>query len=117
MKKKKKVTAPEKQDRTAPKAKESSANKTSDSGVSHERGGIVKDVMFSVIIVTGLDTLKSIVGRNSKRMQKLQENQQGIPLKQGLIDRRRRERACNYVYVLCNHQNSNARAGYTINSL
>ena len=36
---------------------------------------------------------------------------------QGLIDRRRRERACNYVYVLCNHQNSNARAGYTINSL
>ena len=36
---------------------------------------------------------------------------------QGLIDRRRRERACNYVYVLCIHQNSNARAGYTINSL
>ena len=76
--------------------------------------GIVKDMMFSVIIVTGLDTLQSIVGRNSKRMQKLQENQQGIPLNQGLIDRRRRERACNYVYI---HQNSNARAGYTINSL
>ena len=29
--------------------------------------GIVKDMMFSVIIVTGLDTLQSIVGRNSKR--------------------------------------------------
>ena len=67
-KEKEKVTAPEKQDKTAPKAKESSVNKTSDSGVSHERGGIVKNVMFSVIIVTGLDTLQSIIGRNSKRM-------------------------------------------------
>ena len=72
--------------------------KYSDKVKNQRKGNRVERVSIEHIII-----LRKIYGR--------------IEYFQGLIDRQRWERACNYVYALCSHQNSNGRAGYAINSL